>query len=294
MKKNTLVRILTLALAAVMALGAAGCKEKEPAIDPAYVAQLEQENADLKNQVDTLAKRVDEMERNAVLKDYTMTAKPRKDGTGAIIEIAAYPVAHRDGQTAEISVRLDGEEKFSQEAKWDGNAYTVSFDLDAHNGYGYYCVLVESDGTRKQAVLSNMETPVYDAYVYLETSLNAYCNLAVKNWVDDGKVLSLGEVSVQVQLPRITEGKDVTFAGAELVLKHMDKEVQRVPVELPEGEAKGSYEAFFESVEFNMPEMKDDESLELWLEAKLSDGNVLSYNGGNWYYNGGDLIMTAG
>ena len=293
MKKNIL-RILTLALAVVMVLSFAGCKEKEPPIDPSYVAQLEQENTDLKAQIETLTKRVDEMERNAVLKDYTMTAVPRKDGTGAVVEISAYPVAHRDGQTAEISVRLDGEEKFSEEAKWDGNAYTVSFDLDAHNGYGYYCVLVESDGTRKQAVLSNMETPVYDAYVYLETSLNAYCNLAVKNWTDDGKVLSLGEVSVQVQLPRITEGKDVNFDGAELVLKHMEKEIQRVPVELPEGEAKRSYEAYFESVEFNMPEMQDDESLELWLEAKLSDGNVLSYNGGNWYYNGGDLIMTAG
>ena len=284
---------MTLVIAAMM-LTVTGCKEKQPPIDPTYVAQLEQDNADLRAQIAALNKRVEEMELNAVLKDSILKAIPRDDGTGALVDVTAYPMAHREGQTAEISVRLNGEEVASTEAIWNGEAYTASFDLDAANGYGYYCVLVEDDGTRKQAVLSNVDNPVYDACVYLETSLNAYCTMYVGNWAQDGETLTINGVTIQVQLPRISKSENVGYAGSELVLKLNGEEIQRLGVELPEGEAKGSYELIQDSISFKMPEMEDDFALDLVLEVSLTDGNSLTYNSGSWYYNDGELFMVAG
>ena len=293
--KKKIAKLLSLVLVVCMMLTVTGCKEKEPPIDPTYVSQLEQENADLHAQVASLTQRVEEMERNSVLKDAVLKAIPRDDKTGAMVDVTAWPMVHKDGQSAVISVRLDGEEVKSVDATWNGEAFTATFDLDAANGYGYYCVLVEEDGTRKQAVLSNVDNPLYDTCVYLETSLNAYCTMYVGNWAHDGKVLTLDGVGIQVQLPRISStGSEVAYEGAELVLNLNGEEVERIPVEIPEGEAKGSYELTTDSLSFDMPEMQDDYAMDLWLEVKLSDGEMLTYNSGSWYYNDGELFMTAG
>ena len=139
-----------------------------------------------------------------------------------------------------------------------------------------------------------MDNPVYDACVYLETSLNAYCTMYVGNWEQEDQTLTLKGVTIQVQLPRISRSGEVDYSSSELVLKLNGEEIQRQSIDLPEGEAKGSYELMKDDISFDMPKMEDDFALDLVLEVKLTDGNTMSYTSGSWYYNDGELFMVAG
>ena len=293
-KRRPLQLLILAAVAIAMVLSMTACGEKEPAIDPEYVAQLEQENADLRMQVEDLSGQLGEMERNAVLKDYTLKAAPREDSTGAVVTLTATPMSRREGQTARIIVRLDGEEAASQEAQWNGDAYTASFDLDAADGYGYYCVLTEEDGTQKQAVLANADNPVYDTCIYLATSLNPYCNMFMQNWAQEDGQLILSSGYIQVQMPRITSDRTPDYSSAELVLQLNGEEIERQPVDIPRGEGEGSYEMAVSDIRFTMPAMEDDYQLDLWLEVTLTDGSQLTLNGCSWSYSDGDLIIAVG
>lgn len=287
-------RPFVLLMALVLALSMAACGEKEAPIDPQYVAQLEQKVIDLQAQVDSLSKELDEMARNAVLKDYSMKAIARSDSSGALVDITAVPMAHRDGQTALFTVTLDGEQIISQEAIWTGEAYTATLDLDAADGYGYYCILTEADGTEKQAVLATVDNPVYDTCIYLASGLNPYCNMFVKNWTYDEEALTLSSGFIQLQLPRIVSDKGLGYSSSELVLQLNGEEIQRQSVTLPQGEGEGSYELPLTDITFDMPEMEDDYQLDLWLNVTLTDGSVLTQSGCSWTYNGGDLSISVG
>ena len=293
-KKSPFQILILIAVTAAMLLSMTACGEKEPAIDPEYVAQLEQENAELRMQIEKLSGQLGEMERNAVLKDYALKASPRADASGAVVEITATPMARRDGQTARFIVRLDGEEAASQDAVWNGEAYTASFDLEAADGYGYYCILTEEDGTQKQAVLANVENPVYDTCIYLATSLNPYCNMFMQNWGQEDGQLVLSSGFIQVQMPRITTDSTPGYRSSELVLQLNGEEVERQPIEIPQGEGQGSYELAISDIRFTMPPMEDDYQLDLWLEVTLTDGSQLTLNGCSWNYNGGDLTIAVG
>ena len=45
---------------------------------------------------------------------------------------------------------------------------------------------------------------------------------------------------------------------------------------------------------FQIPELEDDQQLALRLDAKLSNGQVLTAPGGSWTYNDGELLLIAG
>ena len=293
-KRRPLQLLILAAVAIAMVLSMAACGEKTPPIDPEYVAQLEQEVIDLRAQVDSLTQDLDEMARNAVLKDYTMKAVPRADNSGALVDITAVPMAHRDGQTALFTVTLDGEQIITQQAIWTGEAYTATLDLDAADGYGYYCILTEADGTEKQAVLATVDNPVYDTCIYLSSGLNPYCNMFVKNWTYDEKTLTLSSGFIQLQLPRIVSDDGLDYSSSQLVLQLNGQEVQRQSITLPKGEGEGSYELAITDLVFDMPEMDNDYQLDLWLDVTLSDGSVLTQSGCSWTYNDGDLSISVG
>lgn len=298
MKNIRFPRFLALLLiVALVALCAAGCgKEDAPAADSDadYIAQLEQQVADLQNEVQNLSAQLDEVRRSSVLKEVSMTAVPREDSTGALVTISAAPMAYDETQTATFSIQLNGAEVTSLPAQWDGEVYTATFDLDALDGYGYFFTLVESDGTRKQAVINTPENPVYDTYVYLQSSLSAYCNMFVEDWDQSDDKLTIKSSFVQVQLPRIAVDSDLTYSSSQLVLNLNGEEMERIDITIPEGEGEGSYELALTDVSFTMPEMEDDYQLDLSVEVVLSDGQTLVGECCSWYYNQGELLLVAG
>ena len=58
---------------------------------------------------------------------------------GATVNVDAVPNGYAEGQKAEFCVRLEGEEIARVPCEWDGKSYKASADLNAADGYCYYC-----------------------------------------------------------------------------------------------------------------------------------------------------------
>lgn len=285
MKKNMIIAVMLL-----ISLLLTGCGGQT-----ADVSQLEKDIETLQNRIDDLSARLDALEENSGLQDWNLTAEPWSSSNGANVTLTASPLAYHEGQTAELAVRLAGQEVTVVPCEWNGSVFTAAVDLEAADGYGYYCILTSANGAKEQIALNTPENPVDDRLVYMETSLTAYCNMIVDGWEDEGGNLNITSGYVQVQMPRIFAGQDdVTFADAKLVLKLNGETVQTQALEVPEGEGEGSYELILSGISFKMPEMEDDYQMELVLEASLTDGQVLTASGGSWYYNAGEMFMVVG
>ena len=295
MKSRKFSKILVLTgIIAAMTVSMIGCgSENTDEIDPEYVAQLEQECVDLRNELQALQAQLGDLEQSVVLKSYALKPVPNAEGTGATIEMTATPMRYEEGQTAVFLVTLNGAEAARVSGTWDGSAYTASAELAAEDGYTYECILTQLDGSENQIVISSPEAPLYESCVYLASGLNVYCNLFVEGWTQDGDTLALTTGYAQVQLPRIS-GHSVDYKSSDLVLKIGDEELQRLAVEMPKGEGEGSYEIVLENIQFEMPELKDDQQLDLWLEVTLTDGQVLTYNGCSWFISDGELALSVG
>lgn len=286
MKKWMTKLLLAVMIAALMVTcTACGDAEKE---------QLEQENAALQAQLDDLNARLEALENRTGLKDWSMTASAWSSANGATVTLTAVPGNYQSGQTALFSVRLNGQEVVSSPCDWDGTSYTGVAEVEAADGYSYYCTLVSADGTKEQIALNTPENTVDDTLVYLESSLVTYGNIIVEDWEGTEEKLTLTSGYIQVQLPRISAGGSVDMDKAELVFQLNAEELQRKPLDLPAGEGEGSYEVAFQDISFDMPEMENDYQLDLWLEVTLTDGQVISTPGGSWYFNGSELLMVVG
>lgn len=283
MKKKILIFAM---LAAMVVMSLAGCGGNG---DNAQLI------AELQVQIDELNARVEALEMRSGLKSWNLTAAAWSSSNGATVTLTAQPAAYREGQSMEFMALLDGAQADSVSCSWDGESYTAQLDLNAADGYGYYCVITAPDGTREQVALSTPENPVIDTVVNLSTALSSYCNMIVDTWEGSGDQLTITAGYVQVQLPRIArDGGNPTISTAELVLKKAGEELSRQALTIPEGEGENSYELVLSDSSFSVPEMQDDQQLDLYLEVILSDGQVLSTAGCSWYYNAGELFLAVG
>lgn len=289
--------IFLLLLAAVFLLSLTGCNS-----DDGRVAELEAENAALQEQVDALNAQVqaltaqlDALGSTAGLSGWELAATAWDSGNGANVTLSAVPMYYQEGQSATFSIWLEGSEVMRVRCSWDGTAYTAAADLSAADGYCYYCILTSADGTQTEIDVNTPIHPTDEALIDLATSLASYCNLMVEDAAVESDTLTLTGGYAQVQLPRISaSGQDVTCTDAALVLEFAGEEVGRQALTLVEGEGLRSYEADVASVSFTIPEMEDDQQLDLWLEVTLSDGSTMTTPGGSWYYNAGELFLVVG
>ena len=174
------------------------------------------------------------------------------------------------------------------------NGFTATASLEAADGYSYYCIFLGTDGSRRQFALSTPENPVADLPVYLESSLASYCNMMVDSWLDDGASVTLTSAYIQVQLPRLSAEGALTAEKAQLVLYCNSQEVSRTDIALQPGEAAGSYELEVTDQTVSLPELAEDDYLDLWLEITLSDGRTLSTAGASWYNGPDGLFLVVG
>lgn len=296
MKKNIFSILLIMLMVASLMVFATGCDSGETAAESDIrIAELEAENAALKAQLEKLNAEMDRMGQKAALQDWTLDAQAWADGNGATVTFTATPIDYVDGQRAALSVRMGDLEAESTNCIWDGSAFTGSVELGAADGYGYYCILTNLDGSQAEVELNSPGNTTDELLVYLGSSLSAYANLVVEDWAADTDSLDLRSGYMQIQMPRMTfNNSAVNISSADLVLQLNSDEISRQAVTLEAGEGAGSYEASLSGISFAMPEMEDDYQLNLWLEVALSNGNTLSVSGGSWYSNNGQLQLVVG
>lgn len=229
------------------------------------------------------------------LVSWELSAATWSSPNGATVNLTAVPERHVDGDNAAFVVRLEGEEIASTACDFDGASYTASLDLNAADGYCYYVVLSAKDGTRTEVAVNTPTSPTDETLIDMESSLNAYCSIAVTDCSFDGKWLTITNGQVQIQPPRIADNQETILCSeAVLVLSRNGEKVDSVSLALPDPGVNGGYDLQITSSAFQIPEMEDDQQLSLRLDVTLSNSQTLSAPGGTWFYNDGQLLLAVG
>ena len=229
------------------------------------------------------------------LSDWSMSATTWSSPNGATIHISATPEAYADGLIAAFEVRLNGEDISVIPCEWDGTVFTASADLNAADGYSYYVVLTAADGSTEEIAVNIASQPTVEAFVNMETALASYCSVTVEESTFEASQLTLVNGNVQVQAPTITNDNQViTCTNAELVLLFNGDTLDTEELTLTGTETAGLFEAQLQNITFDVPEMEDDQQLDLYLNVTLSNDQVLTAFVGNWFYNNQSLLPVVG
>ena len=269
--RRTLSLIFTLLL--LLSLTACGKKAEEPTVPETTIDTTGMELA---------------------LVDWSMNATTWSSPNGATVNITATPTFHKDSHCAEFMVILNQEEAFREACTWNGSSYTCSADLNAANGYGYYMVLTDTDGTEIVIAVNTVESPLDETLINMESSLDSYATLTVTDSAYKGGKLTIRSADAQVQLTSITQAEPVSIAQAHLVLTYEGTEADRTDLPLPGGATGSLRELSIKDISLDVPKMEDDQRLTLQLEVTSTDGQVITAPGGTWHYSAGDLLSALG
>ena len=122
---------------------------------------------------------------------------------------------------------------------------------------------------------------------------DAYCNLLVESFREEGVNLILDKGYVQLHMPQATTDC-LTVRRAELVLMMDGSEMYQQDITLQEGEGEGGYETVLKNVSLPLPEMTEENQLDLVVEVTFSDGQSLRSPSASWYVEDGQLLLVAG
>ena len=114
------------------------------------------------------------------------------------------------------------------------------------------------------------------------------------DWTESEGVLTLTDGFVRVSGLTMADGQMADIAACELVLYCGGMELGKDILRLHPGEASDSFELELDTLRYELPGLSVGDALELILEVTLSDSTVLTVWGGNWEYDGGNLVMIAG
>lgn len=256
--------------------------------DAALIDALMEQNQRLQDQLDALT------QNGAALPDGSEPISPANavlsaqmwdDGQGADVTLTM----DDPGEPALLRVMLDDDVVTEVSCQPDGDKLTASVRIIAANGYSYSLVIGSEAMT-----LASPEDPVYPELVFLADALSAYCNLVVGDWTARNGFLTLQTCYAQIQTSQFGDAGAVTCESARLVLKTGDTVVAQYPIPPVPGDGPGSYECTVTNATFKLPLLNPDQQVELWLEATLSDGQVLTHCAAAWHADAGGFSMAAG
>lgn len=276
MRKNVLTIIALISLFALVLTGCGSKEETVPTTEAAVSAAA------------TVAPALG-------LSNWSLSTTTWSSPNGATVNLTAAPAGYAEGYSASFIVRLEGEEVANLPCTWDGTNYTASAELNAADGYCYYVLTTDADGNTLEVPVNTPSQPTDEALINMASSLESYCNLMVSESGVEGGKLVLTSGTVEVQAPRITNaGETITVSEAKLVLSFNGEEVDSQKLNLAETGTPGGYALELEKVSFKVPAMENDQQLNLNLNVTLSNGQILSCAGGNFFYNDGELLTAVG
>lgn len=282
MKKMT---ILAVVLALAIALTACG-SEKAPETTAATAAPTTAANVPAETAASV---------QSLTLTNWEMSANTWSSPNGATINISAAPSYYEEGQKADFVVRLESDDVALVPCEWDGTNYTASVDLNAANGYCYYIVLTAADGTASEVAVNTPAEPTNEAFIDIEAALESYCSITIDDSTFENSKLTLTSGKVQVKAPLITnEGETITCQEATLILTFNGETLGQEVLTLSEAETGGLFEAPLENITFDIPEMENEQSVELTLNVTLTNGQILSAFGGSWVNNAEGFLPVLG
>ena len=259
--------------------------------DAALIDALMAQNQQLQEQIDALANQTPEVPglsgETGTVTDAALTAAVWPDNQGADVTMT---LNTDDAPAGDVLLRVMLGNTVITEVPCtrDGDSFTATAALDAANGYIYSLIMGNEART-----LASPDKPVYPELVYLADSLNAYCNLVVGDWYVGDDALTLSTCYAQVRTP-ILSTAGLTCTQVDLVLKNGDTVLSQVDVTDALTEESGSFDGQISNAVLPLPALTDGEQVDLWLEARLSDGQVLTACAATWYAMHDGFSMSAG
>lgn len=258
--------------------------------DDALIDALMAQNEQLQAQIDALAGQSSAVPNQSGIPELgsaTLTAVSWADSKGADITLTLKDTA--SVTSALLRVLMDGEPVTEVPCQWSGSCLTATAQIPAGNGYTYTAVI---DGAA--FTLASPGDSAYPELVNLSESLGAYCNLVVGSWHVQDNTLTLDTCFAHVQTPQLSTGDPLTCEEALLVIKNGDIILDDIPIQLELGEGKNSYESEVSGITFALPALAEGEQIDLWLEATLSNGQILTTCAASWYAMPSGFSMAAG
>lgn len=283
-------RIISLSLAGLMLTGLlSGCHDNN---DLAQIAALQAENASLSAAVASLKAELRSLQ-SSILRDWSLTAEPLEDGSGAAVRFEAQAMGTESGQSMHFVVMRDDKIVADLDCAFDGSHFTAYAQLGAVNGYTFFCDLSDGKTDPIRYALLNPADETLSLLMNLHDSMNTYATVLVDSWKVEEDMLSI-RADVQVQLPSFTAGsKVVTVEKAALHFILGDTVLQSMELSL-DGTG-GALRASLPEITCPIPEdMPTDAQLTLRCEVQLSDGHTLTADGGGWFMQEEQLQMVAG
>lgn len=256
--------------------------------DAALIDALMEQNEQLQAQIDAITQSggvLSEGETPPVPLNATLSAQPWADSRGADVTLTL----EATDEPALLRIMLGDEVVTEVSCQPEGDHLAATVRVIAANGYTYSVVIGSEART-----LASPENPTYPELVNLADALSAYCNLVVDDWYVRNSYLTLETCFAQVQTPQLGETGTLTCERARLLLKNKGSVIAEYPVTLIQGDGVGSYEAAVVHATFKLPILPEGEQVDLWLEAALSDGQVLTANAATWYAMPNGFSMVAG
>lgn len=286
-------RQISVCLAGLMLAGMlSGCSEYHDNGDLAQIAALQQENAQLSAAVNTLKADLRALQCTS-LEAWKLTADPMEDGSGATARFEAQTAGVKSGQSVRFLVMLGEKTVVDLPCAPDGSRFTASAQLDAQNGYTFYCDLSDGSSEPVRYALLNPQDTQLSLLMNLQDSLSTYATMLVNSWNVEEDVLHIN-ADVQIQLPNLRNTEETAkVESAKLYFTMGGETLQAIDIIVEGG--SGSLSSLIEDVTCPVPEdMEADAQLTLNCEIKLAGGTILTADGGSWFLQNEQLQMVAG
>ena len=185
---------------------------------------------------------------------------------------------------------MEGETELAQvTCTAEGDAYTATATVIPANGLTY--ILTQGSETRTLASPAGSD---WTLIVNLADSLSAYCNMIPGDWIIVDNQLTLDSCHIHIQTPVLSATEPPATQEARVILKHRGDALNVISIVLEPGEGPASYEGSLMDLTMDLPALEEGESVDLWLEAVLEDGQLVSTCGGTWTVVSEGWEMSAG
>jgi len=236
--------------------------------------------ASIRSALDILSGRIDELAAGErLLADFALDAKPFADWNGADVTFSGTPKVWKEGDTAILSVRKNGQERYHVTCDWDGSSCKARLRMEAADGYELCFLITHADGIQEQQILNH--AGIRD----LKTSLSLICSAQIGTVTVDYNKITVSGLHLSIKPPLYCGEMGVRHKGTvEWVVFYNGNSVERMPVSGGEEILSGGSYGSNVTETFRLPNPSNGDTVEIFVETVLENGLHAKSEAAVWRY----------
>ena len=216
---------------------------------------------------------------------------PDTEEPKVLVQLSAIPKQHAN-ETAVLAVRRNGQDVAFAECTWDGTAYVAKQELPLENGYEYWLMITDPDGTQEQIPLADEQAE------NLTDSFSLSCQIEGEKVflkMVDGD-FAVNGLMFRLQRPiSMEDGGDYLWDSIELRVIQNGEKTHTYSFLSADSDLTLRRSVLYETscaVVYVDPPIRPEEGdgFEVWLVAKVSNGMECKEMVGAWGYEAGTFL----